>query len=177
MITIWFEPHSTTTDNEARKASGWNDVDLSAKGLEQTFELVKRSRDRNIDAIFCSDLQRTVKTAIPSANELHLPIYPDARLRECDYGDYTLKDKDMVDAERAKRLSEPFPNGESYEQCIERMVSFLKDLKAKFDGKTVLIIGHRATHFGLDHIVNKEPLIDCVTRHWDYQPGWKYELN
>ena len=30
MITIIFEAHATSLDNEAHKASGWNDVALSA---------------------------------------------------------------------------------------------------------------------------------------------------
>jgi broad specificity phosphatase PhoE len=176
LVTIWFEPHSTTLDNEAQLASGWNDVDLSKKGFEQAQELLERSKERKIEVIFCSDLQRAVKTALPTAEKLHLPIYADRRLRECDYGDFTLADKNMVEAERAKRITEPFPNGESYMQCIDRISKFLKYLKTSFDGKTVLIIGHRATHFGLDHIINNEPLIACVTKKWEYQPGWKYGL-
>ncbi|MDB5182540.1 MAG: histidine phosphatase family protein [Candidatus Saccharibacteria bacterium] len=176
MITIWFEPHATTADNEAKRASGWNDVDLSEKGYRDALEIVERCKSRGIEIIFTSDLQRAVKTAIPAASQHNLPVYPDNRLRECDYGDFTLKDKELVETERSKRLSEPFPSGESYNQCMKRMASFLDYLKANFDGKTVMIIGHRATHFGLDHIINKEPLIDCVSKHFTHQPGWKYEF-
>lgn len=128
MIKIWFEPHATTFDNEAKKASGWNDVDLSEKGKQQAVELIERCRSRGLDAIFCSDLQRAVKTAVPTSNELHLPIYADKRLRECDYGDFTGKPGEVIEAERVKRIAEPFTNGESYEQCIKRMDDFLLGL-------------------------------------------------
>ena len=42
MITIWFEPHKTSLDNEAGLASGWNDVDLSPLGVEQLEECAER---------------------------------------------------------------------------------------------------------------------------------------
>lgn len=176
MINIWFEPHSTTLDNEAKIASGWNDVDLSAKGFQESEELTKRAAERNIEVIFCSDLQRAVKSAVPSARELRIPIYPDKRLRECNYGDFTQKPSDIVTAEKPKRISEPFPNGESYQQTMDRMKSFLDYLKKDFDSKTVMIIGHRATHYGLDHHILGKPVEDCINENWVWQAGWNYEI-
>jgi broad specificity phosphatase PhoE len=176
MITIWFEPHSTTIDNEKQLASGWNDIDLSQAGIEQTFQPIKRSKERGIELIFCSDLQRAVKTAIPTAESLRVPIYIDKRLRECDYGKFTQESKKIIDQQKADRILEPFPGGESYEQCAERMGEFLDWLKANFDGKTIMIIGHRATQHGLEHHISGKSLLECVTEKWEYQPGWKYEL-
>jgi alpha-ribazole phosphatase/probable phosphoglycerate mutase len=174
-MKIWFEPHGTTPDNEAKKASGWNDVDLSETGLRNAQELIERSKSRSIEAIFCSDLQRAVKTAIPTSNELHIPVYPDQRLRECDYGDFTGKPGELIESERPKRISEPFPNGESYQQAIERIAESLKWIKT-FDYQTVMIIGHRATHYGLDYVIEGKSLEDCVSQHFVWQPGWEYEL-
>jgi broad specificity phosphatase PhoE len=177
MITIIFEAHSTTIDNEAKKASGWNDIDLSNLGIRQSQELKDRYLDKQIDAIFPSDLQRAVKTAVPLAAEKHIPIYPDKRLRECDYGDLTQAPKAEVGAQKAKRIDAPFPNGESYQDCISRMRDFLEWLKDNFDGKTVIIVGHRATQYGLEHLINGKDLLTCVTEPWTYQPGWEYKLD
>ncbi len=176
MITIWFEAHGTTLDNEAKRASGWNDVDLSELGKQRAVELLERNRKRGLTAIFCSDLQRAVKTAVPTANELHIPIYADQRLRECDYGDFTQKPSSLIEAERAKRIKEPFPNGESYEQCMQRMGEYLVWLKDNFDNQTVLIVGHRATHYGLEHFILDKSVEDCVSQQFVWQPGWKYQL-
>jgi phosphoserine phosphatase len=63
MITIIFEAHGTTFDNEAHLASGHNDVALSPLGENQARELGERYKDIHFDAIFCSDLQRSYKTA------------------------------------------------------------------------------------------------------------------
>ncbi len=177
MITIIFEAHSTTIDNEAKRASGWNDIDLSELGLQQAYELKDRYLKKHIDAIFPSDLQRAVKTAIPLAAAKHIPIYPDERLRECDYGDLTQAPKQDVDAQKALRVETPFPNGESYQECAQRVKDFLDWLIQNFDGKTVIIIGHRATQYGLEHWLNGKDLKTCVTEPWAYQPGWEYRLD
>ncbi len=176
MVTIWFESHSITTDNEKHIASGWNDADLSEDGVKKAAEWPERCKHRGLDAIFCSDTQRAVKSAMPTARELRLPIYIDERLRECNYGDFTQKSKELVDAQRPKRIKTPFPNGESYEQCMDRMKSFLSDLKKNFDGKTLLIVGHRATHYGIEHVSLGKPLEQCVSEKWKWQPGWEYQL-
>lgn len=176
MITLWFEPHATSKDNEAQLASGWNDVDLSELGVEQTQQPVERSRERGIDIIFTSDLQRAIKTAVPTAKALKIPIYVDERLRECNYGEYTQKPKSEVDTMKPQVINHPFPGGESYSDCMKRMAEFLDDLKSKFDKKTVMIVGHRATQYGLEHHILGKSIEQCVTDPWQYQPGWEYLL-
>ena len=63
MVSIIFEAHGTTTDNEAKLASGWFDVALSALGETQAKELSERYKIEDFAAVFCSDLQRSYKTA------------------------------------------------------------------------------------------------------------------
>jgi broad specificity phosphatase PhoE len=173
MVTIIFESHATTTDNEARLASGHNDVALSELGLRQSKDLGKRYADERFDAIFCSDMQRSYKTAeIAFGNKF--PIIKDARLRECDYGDLTQKPKEVVEAEKPNRITKPFPNGESYEQTSMRMRSFLDELVQNYDGKKVMIIGHRATQYGLEHWIKHLSIKETVTAPWKWQPGWTY---
>lgn len=75
MITIIFESHATTFDNEAHLSSGHNDVALSPLGIKQAKELGERYKNVHFDVIFCSDLQRSYKTAeIAFGNKF--PIYP-----------------------------------------------------------------------------------------------------
>lgn len=176
MVTIIFEAHSTTIDNEAHRASGWVDVDLSELGRKQCIELKDRYKDAQIDAIFTSDLQRAVKSGVPLATELKIGLYPDERLRECNYGELDGGDKSVVDEQKKDRINKPFPSGESYEGCMKRMGGFLDYLRANFDGKTVMVIGHRATQYGLEHHINGKDILTCVTEPWAWQPGWTYQL-
>lgn len=175
MVTIIFEPHSTTVDNEANRASGHHDVELSEKGREQAQDMGDRYKEKQFDAIFSSDLQRAYKTAQLAFGK-KFPIIQDARLRECDYGDFTGRSKQVVGAEKLNRINAPFPNGESYQQVSERMRSFLVDLSQKYDGKTVLIIGHQGTHYGLKQWTKGLTLEAAVAELLEWQPGWTYQL-
>ncbi len=175
MTTIVFEAHGTTFDNEAHLSSGHNDVALSPLGEQQSKEMGERYTNDHFDAIFCSDLQRAYRSAEIGFGD-KWPIIKDARLRECDYGDLTQSPSEIVDIEKPKRISTPFPNGESYEQTTARMKAFLQDLLRDYNGKRVMIIGHRATQYGLDHLINGVPIEELVTTKFKWQPGWTYEL-
>lgn len=181
MITIWFESHGTTDDNEAKRASGWNDAQLSKLGLARAKEMSLRAKERKIELAFASDLSRAYQTAtiamgykIGGADTFK--VFGDWRLRECDYGEFTQKSNEFIEAERPRRISKPFPNGESYEECMVRMKSFIEDIKIKFDGKTILVVGSRATHYGLEHWITGKPLERCIREKWSWQPGWQYKL-
>ena len=175
MIEIIFEAHGTTFDNEAHLASGHNDVALSPLGIQQSKEMGERYKNDHFDAIFCSDLQRAYNSAeIGFGNKW--PIVKDARLRECNYGDFTQKPSEIVDKEKPQRISTPFPNGESYTQTTVRMKSFLEDLFKNYDGMRVMIIGHRATQFGLENLINGVTLEQLTSTHFKWQPGWKYNF-
>jgi broad specificity phosphatase PhoE len=176
MMEIIFEPHATSLDNEAGLASGWNDVALSPLGEQQATEMGKRYEGQRFETIFCSDLQRSYKTAELAFGSKY-PIVQDERLRECDYGELTQADKKIVDAEKAQHISRPFPGGESYEQTCARMAEFLADVRKNYAGRRVLIIGHRATQYGLEHSILGKPIAEVVTAPWKWQPGWRYELH
>jgi len=175
MVEIIFEAHGTTFDNEAHLASGHNDIALSPLGIQQSKEMGERYKDDHFDAVFCSDLQRAYKSAeIGFGNKW--PIIQDSRLRECNYGDFTQHPSSEVDEEKPKRINSPFPNGESYEQTTVRMKLFLEELLKNYNGKRVMIIGHRATQFGLENLINGVLLEKLTSTHFKWQPGWKYKF-
>lgn len=175
-VSILFESHATSTDNEAERASGWNDVELSKLGVKQAKELGERRKDERFDAVFCSDMQRAYKTARIAFEGRDVSIFMDWRLREADYGDLTQKPASEVKPQKPNRIKEPFPNGESYEQTTARMKSFLEDLLRFYDGKRAMLIGHRATQYALEHFILGKPLEEVVPAPWSWQPGWEYEL-
>ncbi len=175
MVTIVFEAHATSLDNQAHLASGHNDVALSPLGEKQAKELGERYKDEQFDAIFCSDLQRSYKSAEISFGQ-KFPIIKDIRLRECDYGYLTQHPSSEVDPFKVEHISTPFPNGESYEQTSTRMKSFLDDLKKNYDKQKIMIIGHRATQYGLEHWIKGLSYEEIITTPWSWQSGWTYYL-
>jgi 2,3-bisphosphoglycerate-dependent phosphoglycerate mutase len=71
----------------------------------------------------------------------------------------------------------PFPEGESYQDTSRRMKGhFCTNSRNKYDGKTIMVIGHRATQYGLEEHIRGIPLADVVVAAWKWQPGWTYTL-
>ena len=177
MVTIIFESHGTTLDNEQKLASGRYDVALSPLGEKQAYELGVRHKNEHFDAIFVSNLQRSYKTAEIAFAGRDFQIVKDARLTECDYGDFTRLPSSKIETRRVEFVDKPFPKGESYLQTSVRMKIFLQDLLKNYTGKKVMIVGHRATQYGLEHWINGVPFKDAVTAPWYWQPGWTYFLH
>jgi len=177
MVTVIFESHDTTFDNEAGLASGWFDVDLSPLGEQQAAELGKRYAGKLPDAVFCSDLMRSWRTGEIAFVGTGVPIVRDERLRECDYGHMTRWPSAEVDALKGSYVEEPFPGGTSYQQMAEGMRKFLAELHARYKGRTVLVIGSRATQYGLEHWLKGVPLAEAVAAPWAWQPGWVYHFD
>lgn len=175
MSKLIFESHSTTIDNEAQLAAGWYDVELSAVGEQQAKELGERRKDDHFDVIFCSDLQRSYRTAELAFGD-KFPIIKDARLRECNYGDLNRGPKEVVEREKAKYIDTSYPGGESWQQAADRVVDCLKEIKADYPDKRILMIGHRATQYGIEAYINGATVEEIALAPWQYQPGWEYEL-
>jgi broad specificity phosphatase PhoE len=68
------------------------------------------------------------------------------------------------------------PNGESYQQVVDRVSRWLGEAMRHIDAGTVLMIGHRATFYALEHLLNHVTLHEVVTSPWKWQPGWTYHL-
>lgn len=168
-----FETHATSYDNEAGLASGHYDVDLSPIGEQQAAVLGLRYAADLPSLVVASDLRRSWRTA-EIAFGTRVPVMRDARLRECGYGTLARRPTREIDRRRAAAIDTPFPGGESYSQTTARVASWLSDLTAAWPGGWVLVIGHRATHYALDHLLGGVPLSDAVNAKFEWQPGWTY---
>ncbi len=173
-MKVYFAAHSTTTDNEKDIASGWKGSELSELGIRQSKEMAETFKDTHIDLICCSDLKRAVDTVKIAFGD-KIPAVIDKRLRELNYGDFNGKPSSVVNAMKDKAINEPFPNGESYQQAMERLHKFYKELKEKNPEKTVLVVGHRATQYGLDTLIGKT-IEECLSKPFKWQPYWEYNI-
>ena len=178
MLTLFYSPHMTSVDNETGHASGHADVPLSPRGRQRAQELGRHYTAQELDVICCSDLQRAEETARIAFAGRALPLVPDARLREYDYGDLTRQPIAQVEAEFARRISEPFPRGESLLMVAQRVGAFLGDALRAYEGRTVVVIGHRATKYGLAYWCGDASLEEIVHTPWEWRevPIWRYDL-
>lgn len=176
MVNIIFETHGSTFDNEQGLASGTFDVELSPLGEKQSAEMMSRYENNLPDIVFSSDLKRAVKTAEIAFGGKNIQIIHDPRLRECNIGEMTRKPVEEVGLVLLNYVKMPFPEGESFEQITERVKEFLNSIFTLYEGKTVVVIGHRATWYGLEHWLKGVPLEQAISLPCQWQPGWKYEM-
>jgi broad specificity phosphatase PhoE len=175
-VELVYETHSTTVDNERGIATGWLDGELSDTGRKNAQELGERRRDDGIAAVYSSDLGRAVETAEIAFGGSGIPVHLDPRLRECDYGELNGAPVEQMNAERRRRVDEPFPGGESYRQVVERTESFVADVASAHDGERILVIAHSANRWALEHLLEGAALEELVDAPFDWQEGWFYVL-
>lgn len=150
---------------------------LSEAGLRQALEMGERRRDDGISIVLSSDLRRalqTVEVALGTTSDLR--VLADWRLRECDYGRRTRMPVGELHSTRTAHIDDPYPDGESWRQAIRRVSGVIDDVRSHWPGERVLIVGHLATRWALDHFVGEIPLETLMGVDFQWQPGWEYRL-
>jgi broad specificity phosphatase PhoE len=175
-VTLIYETHSITTDNEAGLATGWLPGELSAHGRELARELGERRREEQIDAVFTSDLWRALETAQLAFGARDVPIIQDARLRECNYGDLNGRPVAQLAPLRRQHIQTPFPGGPSYRDVIDATRAFLGDVARAWAGCRVLVIAHSANRWALECLLGGGVIEELVDAPFAWQEGWLYEL-
>lgn len=83
--------HGQSVWNEENKFTGWTDVDLTAKGVNEAKEAGKVLKEKGFkfDMAFTSYLRRAIKTlwlALEEMDQMWIPVYKSWRLNEKHYG-------------------------------------------------------------------------------------------
>lgn len=176
VITIVFETHSISKDNELGVASGWIDVPLSDRGRLLARQLGDRRRDDDIAAVFSSDLLRARQTVEIAFAGQDMPVLLDWRLRECDYGTLNGSPAEQHFRDRIRYIDRPYPGGESWSEAVARVVGFLGDLPSRWDEQRILIVGHSATRWALEHALVGVDLRTLAGGEFVWHPGWEYQF-
>jgi len=126
--------------------------------------------------VFTSDLRRAVETAEIAFAGAGIPILHDWRLRECNYGTRNGAPAVELHRDKTRYVIKPYPDGESWTEAVERVGWFLRDLAQAHDGRRVLLIGHVATRWGLEHHLEDRVVAELVAASFEWQLGWEFEL-
>jgi len=175
-LELVYETHSMSVDNERGIATGWLPGELSVEGRRLARALGERRRNDGIACVFTSDLRRAVETTEIAFAGCDIQIRQDPRLRECNYGRLNGAPVGQLDPRR-RLIDRPYPGGESYRDCAEKMRSFLDDVVREFDGSRVLAIAHSAQRWALGHLLEGVPLEELVDAPFEWQEGWEYVVS
>ncbi len=150
MKTILFlTRHGQTEWNFEHKLDGQEDTQLTAKGIKQAQQLATHLKKEHIDAIICSPLSRSKKTAEMISDQVKAPIHEYKELIEIDCGKCTGRTKKEIKDIFPKLIKEwdedtdpQFPNGENMQDVENRVVPIFKKIVEQFKGKTIVMVGH-----------------------------------
>lgn len=175
VVRITYFVHSTTTDNENKLATGWNQGELSEKGINQSKELKKLIKDE-FDEVFCSDLKRAIDSAKYNFDNREIKI--DKRIRECNYGEFNGKASANVIYD--EHIYDRFPQGESLIDVEKRVREFARFLLDNYNGKHIAIVSHRAPQLAFEVITKGKTWEEAINEDWrkkkEWKPGWNYEI-
>lgn len=142
-MKLYAARHGETVWNERELVSGLTDVELTEKGLKQAEILAEKMRDKKIDVIIASPLQRARITAEKTARIFGLEVITDERLIEQNYGIYEGVSRfDEGFLRNKSYFAYNFPGGESMMKTAQRVYNFLDEIKEKYSGKNVLVVCH-----------------------------------
>jgi len=150
MTTIHLVRHGETVWHSDARYAGSTDVALTEHGEQQARELVAWAQSAKIDHIVCSDLQRAVLTAAPSALALGLEAQVDPRWREIDFGRAEGLSHEELAEHHAAEFAEfaahpghsPLMGGEPGEYGVERAAEALAEIVAERPDAVVLVVAH-----------------------------------
>jgi probable phosphoglycerate mutase len=137
--------HGETVHNVTGIAQGWNDSELSPRGLRQIELLAKRIAREAPDALYSSPLQRAVTTAEAIARATGLKIATLDDLREMNYGRWenrSFLEVRREDEEIYRRwIDDPdcaCPEGESHNDVLTRVGRAV----GAIEGRKVVVVTH-----------------------------------
>ena len=142
--------HGQSIYNLENRFTGWKDVDLTDKGINEAKNASILLKDYTIDIAFTSKLKRaqnTLNIILQNLN-ISIPITQNISLNERDYGDLVDQNKaeasvkygpDQVQIWR-RSYDVPPPNGESLKDTYDRCIPYFKSILS--NDKNIIISAH-----------------------------------
>jgi broad specificity phosphatase PhoE len=150
---LYLVRHGATPANEQRPyvlQGRGIDTSLSNTGQQQAAAVAGFLADRPLDAVISSPMKRARETADAIAQPHQLKASVLDNISECDVGRWEGRDWDSImqdDAEAYSRfIDDPgihgYPDGESYQDVLDRVGTPIDNLLATHRGQTVALIAH-----------------------------------
>ncbi len=123
---------------------GQTDVDVSVSFMQEVAATKNKLANIDIDAVFCSPLQRCVKLA----NALELAqITHDDRLKELHFGDWEMQAWDDIPRDYFDEWAQNYahmapPNGETFGELQTRGVTFINEILHHYLHQHVVAVTH-----------------------------------
>ena len=142
--------HGETDWNVEGRIQGHQESELNERGRRQAAALDGCFEAGSADAVYSSDLRRTMDTARPVADALGLEIRRDKRLREWNLGcmekmllsEARLRVPDAIRIYDERLVDAVVPGGESIRKRYERFTACLVEVANRHAGGHAVVVTH-----------------------------------
>ena len=150
MTTIYLIRHAEAEGNLYRRIHGRYNALITENGFRQIAALEKRFAGVHVDAVWSSDLYRTMTTAGAVYKPKGLQLHTDPRLQEIFMGDWEdhpwgeVRHFTPTELDRFNATDPTWraPNGENLAEVGVRMEQAIRDIASRHDGQTISIFSH-----------------------------------
>lgn len=161
--TFYLVRHGESEGNAARVFTGQTDSPLTERGRRQAEAIADELATVKFDRIVTSDLSRTRDTADTIARRHGMAVEVTRELREIDVGDRTGASFDEVRG--LPNWSDDgfvaWPNGETLDQVMKRILGVIDRLTRESPGQKILIVGHGGVNrILISHFLGVLPKLD-----------------
>lgn len=140
--------HPETEANIRKLIYSRTESAYTERGLSSMGWMLQKLKDKRIDAIYTSPMQRTIKLADEISAQQGCPVILSNALHEMDFGlfenmtQFEVKEKhrDHFNSYMADYSNYKIPEGESFQDVYTRLSSFIKPLLVK-EG-TIILVTH-----------------------------------
>lgn len=157
-VDIYLLRHGTSTSNEKQIVCGAADYPLSKAGKMQAAAVCEKLKRLHFDRVYCSPLTRARQTIAPLEYAGEVEFAPE--LIELDTGSHshiTTSELYEIDGRYRYQGLNPdllYPEGESLNLMMERVVGWFKAAHSKWDpSEAILIVGHEGTVCAILHYI------------------------
>ena len=164
MLNVYLLRHGETAYNaDGNRYCGRTDVGLTDKGMQQAQRVYEQLKDKRIDVVYSSPLQRARITAEIATGK---SVVTDQRLIEIDFGGWEGKTREEFVAEapatweawaQDPATARAGGSGESGSEVIVRLNDFFNEMLTRHTGETIVVVGHNGINrFYMAHKLGME---------------------
>ena len=150
MTTIYLIRHAQADGNLYRRCQAWYDGLITPIGYQQINALEQRFLDTHFDAVYSSDLFRTMTTAKAICHPHNLPLHTDPMLREIGsgcwedkpWGELLQNDRDSLLAFWRCDPKWQVDGGETFKDVQVRFDGAVRRIAASHPNQTIAILSN-----------------------------------
>ncbi len=165
-MKIYLTRHGETEWNKAGRMQGWQNSNLTERGIENAEKLGASLNNVNFHRIYCSPLGRAIETANCIRGDRDIEIMTHDLLKEMGFGLWEgmefSKIEELYPTQKYNFWNKPHlyepVEGESFDELICRARMVLDEVINNNDCENVLIVSHAALIKAIYITINNHPI-------------------